>query len=77
MGLGRINLETERTLYPSGDCVHHSAGTRLAPDCYNAVVGIADIAQPSPHKLLVKLVQHDVAQQRRQVAPLWCAELCG
>lgn len=58
-----IDLESEDTLYPFGDRVHHTFGTCFAAHCYNAVVCIADIAQIPSDEFLIKLVEHHIDQQ--------------
>ncbi len=60
--------------YPFGYGVHNSVGARAAAYCDNAVIGIAHVAQSSVDKFLIKLVEHHVAQQGREVATLRCAE---
>ena len=62
MGLFGIDFQPEFLLYPFGYGMHDLVGTRTASDRYHAVVGIAYSVQSSPYKLLVKFVEHNVAQ---------------
>ena len=65
VGLFGVDFQPEFLLYPFGYGVHNSVGARTASYCYHAVVGITDVVQPSSYKLLVKFVEHHVAQKWR------------
>ena len=73
MGLFAIHFQTEFALYPFRNGMHYPVRARAAPHRYYAVIGITNPVKTSPFKLLVKFVEHHVAQQGRQISPLRCA----
>ena len=64
--LGPVHLEPQPPLDESDHARHHPVPGALASDVDVAVVRVAHEAVAAPVELAVELVQHDVAQQRRQ-----------
>src|SRR5512138_584818 len=64
--LARVHLEAQAPLDETRDACHHALAGALTTHVDIAIVGVAHEAVTSVLELAIELVEHDVAQQRRQ-----------
>src|SRR5439155_5052957 len=76
-GLVAVDLELEAALDEPRDALHHALPRALAADVDPSVVGVAHEAVPALVELPVEVVEHDVAEQRRERGALWRPLLAG
>lgn len=66
LALFLIHLQSKSTFDESGEACHDTPASTLRPNEYVAVVCVPSEAMTSPFELPIKLIEHDIAQQRRQ-----------
>lgn len=64
--LGLVHLQAQAPFDELGQAGHHPQPRPFAAHVDVSIVGVADEPVTTPVKLLIKLVQHDVGEQRRQ-----------